>query len=91
MSWLSNLFGGGGEDPEAVRQRQAEAARVAALQAQEAQKQQMQMQIDYLNQVRADDARKEAELAAKDPTATRTAALQGWRKCSRRDLHALQR
>jgi len=77
MSWLSNLFGGGGEDPEAVRQRQAEAARVAALQAQEAQKQQMQMQIDYLNQVRADDARKEAELAAKDPTATRTAALQG--------------
>lgn len=75
MSWLSSLFGSGGEDPEAVRQRQAEAARLQAVAAQQAQQQQMQMQVDYLNSLRADEARKEEELKAKDPTATRNAAL----------------
>lgn len=34
------------------------------------------MQLDYLNQLRQDQAAKDAELAAKDPTATRQAALQ---------------
>jgi hypothetical protein len=75
MSWLSSLFGGGGEDPEAVRQRQAEAARLQAVAAQQASDRQMQMQLDYLNQLRADQAAKEAELKAQDPTATRNAAL----------------
>jgi hypothetical protein len=74
MSWLSSLFGSGGEDPEAVRQRQAEAARQEGIRAQEASKQQMQMQLDYLNQLRADQQAKEAAIAAKDPTATRSAA-----------------
>jgi hypothetical protein len=76
MSWLSSLFGSGGEDPEAVRQRQAGQAAEQARLAQAASERQMQMQIDYLNQLRADQAAKEAEAAAKDPTATREAALQ---------------
>ena len=75
MSWLSSLFGSGGEDPEAVRQRQAEADRLARVAAQQASDRQQQMQIDYLNQLRADQQAKEAELAAKDPTATRQAAM----------------
>jgi len=74
MSWLSSLFGGGGEDPEAVRQRQAEAARLQAVAAQQASDRQMQMQLDNLNQLRADQQAKEAAIAAKDPTATRSAA-----------------
>ena len=49
MSWLSNLFGGGGEDPEAVRQR-------AAGQAAEANQQALQMQMDFLNQAAAGSA-----------------------------------
>jgi len=69
MSWLSNLFGGGGEDPEAVRQREAERARLANAQA-------LQVQMDYLNQLRADEQAKEAKIAAKDPTATRQSAMQ---------------
>ena len=76
MSWLSSLFGGGGEDPEAVRQRQAAAALKAQQDAQAASDRQMQMQLDYLNQLRTDEQAKEAALAAKDPTATRQAALQ---------------
>jgi hypothetical protein len=68
MSWLSNLFGGGGEDPEAVRQR-------AAAQAAEENRRALQVQMDYLNQLRADQQAKEAAEAAKDPTATRQAAL----------------
>jgi hypothetical protein len=75
MSWLSNLFGSGGEDPEAVRQRTAEAARLQAVAAQQASDRQQQMQLDYLNSLRADEAAKEAKLEAQDPTATRTAAL----------------
>lgn len=75
MSWLSSLFGSGGEDPEAIRQRQAEADRLARLEAQKASDRQQQMQIDYLNQLRADEQAKEAALAAKDPTATRQAAM----------------
>lgn len=74
MSWLSSLFGGGGEDPEAVRQRQAEAARLQAVAAQQSAEKQQQMQLDYLNSLRADEAAKEAALAAKDPTSTRQAA-----------------
>ena len=76
MSWLSSLFGGGGEDPEAVRQRQAIEAERARKEAQAASDRQMQMQIDYLNQLRADEQAKEAAAAAKDPTPTREAALQ---------------
>lgn len=72
MSWLSSLFGGGGEDPLAVQQRAEGAARLAA-------QQQAQMQIDYLNQLRADQAAKDAALEAKDPTATRDAALASLR------------
>jgi hypothetical protein len=65
MSWLSNLFGGGGgEDPRAVEQRQAAAAA-----------QQQQMYLDYLNQLRGDQATKDAALAAKDPTSTRQGAM----------------
>lgn len=77
MSWLSSLFGSGGEDPEAVRQRQAMAAAQQAKDAQAASDRQMQMQLDYLNQLRADEKAKDAEIAAQDPTATRTAALSG--------------
>jgi hypothetical protein len=68
MSWLSNLFGGGGEDPEAVRQR-------AAGQAAEENRRALQVQMDYLNRLREDEQKKEAAIAAKDPTATRQAAL----------------
>jgi len=81
MSWLSNLFGGGGEDPEAVRQREAGYAAQAAARAEAAQQQQLQMQLDYLNSIRADQAAKEAALAAKDPTALRqqaTHTLEGY-------------
>lgn len=74
MSWLSSLFGGGGEDPEAVRQRQAAADAAARASAQQVSDRQMQMQLDYLNQLRADEQTKDAALAAKDPTATRQAA-----------------
>ena len=72
MSWLSNLFGGGGEDPEAVRQREAERARLANVQA-------MQAQMDFLNQQKqeqqARDDAMQAAIAAKDPTALRQGAM----------------
>lgn len=77
MSWLSSLFGSGGEDPEAVRQRQQMAADAQARQAQASSDRQMQMQLDYLNQLRTDQQAKDAAAAAADPTATRDAALQG--------------
>ena len=76
MSWLSSLFGSGGEDPEAVRQRQAAAAAQQAREAQAAAAQQQQMQIDYLNQLRADQQAEAERQRALDPTATRNAALQ---------------
>jgi hypothetical protein len=69
MSWLSNLFGGGGEDPEAVRQRAAGDAAAANQKA-------LQMQLDYLNQLRSDQAAKDAAEAAKDPTSLRQSAAQ---------------
>jgi hypothetical protein len=81
MSWLSSLFGGGGEDPLAVRQREEGNARLAAQRAaEEAQRQrdfeaqQQQAQMAYLEQLRADQQAAEAAAAAKDPTATRQAA-----------------
>jgi hypothetical protein len=76
MSWLSSLFGGGGEDPEAIRQRAAGQAAEQARQAQEAENRRNQMQLDYLNQLRADEQAQQAKIEAADPTATRTAALQ---------------
>jgi hypothetical protein len=83
MSWLSSLFGGGGEDPRAVQQRQEASAREAAqIQAEamraqvEQQRQAQQAQMDYLNQLRQDQLAEEARIKAADPTATRTAALQ---------------
>lgn len=80
MGWWDRIFtAGGGEDPLAVQQRIEGQRRLDAEAAARASAQQMQMQIDYLNQLRADQAAKEAaeaaDLAAKDPTATRQAAL----------------
>jgi hypothetical protein len=75
MSWLSELFGGGGEDPEAVRQRAAGQARIDAENAAKAAASQQQMQIDYLNSLRADQAAKDAKMEAMDPTALRTSAM----------------
>jgi hypothetical protein len=75
MGFLDSLFGWGGEDPEAIRQRERgyaaqQAEREAALA-----REQQQMQINYLNQIRQDDLAREAAAAAKDPTATRSAAM----------------
>lgn len=76
MGWFDRIFtAGGGEDPLAVQQRAEGQRRLDAAAAQAAQDRAMQMQIDYLNQLRADQAAKEAAEAAKDPTATRQAAL----------------
>jgi len=75
MSWLSELFGGGGEDPRAVQQRQEAQARIDAANAASAGERQMQMQLDYLNSLRADEAAKQAKLDAADPTSLRTSAM----------------
>jgi hypothetical protein len=75
MGWLDSLFGWGGEDPEAIRQREEGYRRQAAEREAALAREQQQMQIDYLNQIRADDLAREAAAAAKDPTATREAAL----------------
>lgn len=66
MSWLSELFHGSSAPPPppAYTPPPDNSAQI------------MQMQIDYLNQLRADQAQKEAALAAQDPTATRNAAMQ---------------
>src|SRR3954464_7632078 len=65
MSWLSELFHGGGSSAPAPAYTPP-ADNSAAV---------MKMQIDYLNSLRADQAAKEEKLAAQDPTATRQAAL----------------
>lgn len=76
MGWFDRIFTvGGGEDPLAVQQRMEGQRRLDAEAAARAAAQQQQMQIDYLNQLRADQAAKDAAEAAKDPTATRNAAL----------------
>ena len=64
MSWLSELFNPSKPPPPPVYQPPPDnSAQV------------MQMQLDYLEKLRQDQAAKDAELAAKDPTATRQAAL----------------
>ena len=64
MSWLSELFHGGSSAPPPAYTPPADNS--AAM---------MKMQIDYLNSLREDQAKKDALLQAQDPTATRQAAL----------------
>lgn len=75
MGVLDSLFGWGGEDPNAIRQREEGYRRQAEERAAAAAKAQQDAQLAYLEQIRQDDLRKEAELKAKDPTDTRNAAL----------------
>ena len=63
MSWLSELFNPKSSAPAAYTPPQDNSAAA------------MKMQIDYLNQLRADQQAKDAAFAAQDPTATRQAAL----------------
>jgi hypothetical protein len=65
MSWLSELFHPSSPPPPAPYTPPPDnSAQI------------MQMQLDYLDKLRADQAAKDAAAAAKDPTATREAALQ---------------
>src|SRR4249920_1757908 len=63
MSWLSELFNPKSSAPPAYT---PPADNSAAM---------MKMQIDYLNSLREDQAKKDALFQAQDPTATRQAAL----------------
>lgn len=74
MSWLSELFGGGGEDPEAVRQREAAAAAAREKQFQDAQAAQLQAILAAQQAPITAQATSDAELQAQRDQAANTLA-----------------